>query len=390
MTQSGWTDAPLDARSAELKSLAIAVAGCDCGRVSTVAARLQSLDATLRDRVRERDMSGSVLLTHGGSTVFEGCYGPADRASGVPVTPRTRFGLASVTKMFTAVAVADLVNAGELRFEARVVDGVPAKRRPSTLLPEVTVHHLLCHTSGIADYCEEDEDSDAYLADYGALWDDRSSYRMLRPADFLPLFGDLPPYRPPGQRFQYSNAGYILLGLVIEEVTGQPYTEVVQERVLDRADMQASGFFRLDDALPDIAVGYLPRQSPDLPWRSNIYRIPVIGGADGGAFSSPADLDRFLRCYSDGTLLGPLTETVLAKHADAGDGFHEGYGVHLYPDGRYGHGGGDPGVEALVHRWPDEDLHLIVLCNTEGHAGEVRDLLVSAWFGRPPETAPSA
>jgi CubicO group peptidase (beta-lactamase class C family) len=74
---------------------------------------------------------------------------------------------------------------------------------------------------------------------------------MLRPADFLPLIGDRPPYRAPGDRWQYSNAGYVLLGLVIEEVSGRPYTEFVQERVFDRAQMSSSGFFRFDDARPD-------------------------------------------------------------------------------------------------------------------------------------------
>ena len=340
------------------------------------------LRETLLRWERERDLSGSMLLTRAGQPLFEGYYGFADRGASSPVTPRTRFGLASVTKMFTAVAVADLVASGRLEFETPVLDVLPADRRPSTLLPEVTVHHLLTHTSGIADYAEEDEDSAGYLDDYGDLWDNRPTYRMLRPADFLPLFGDLPPYRPPGREYQYSNAGFVVLGLVIEEVAERPYTEVVQERVFDRAGMAASGFFRLDEALPDVAVGYLPRESTDAPWRSNIYRIPVIGGADGGAFCTPSDLDRFLRRYGDGTLLGPVQDVVLAKHVDAGDGFYAGYGVLHYPDGRYGHGGGDPGVEVLVHRWPDADVHLAVLCNTEGGlAGEVRDLLIEAWRG---------
>ena len=337
------------------------------------------LDALLRSWVDERDFSGSVLMTQAGEVVFEGSYGLADRATSTPVTPATRFGLASVTKMFTAVAVVDLVSAGAVRVETPVVDVLPPGRRPATLLPEVTVHHLLCHTSGIADYCEEDEDSPAYLEDYGSLWERIPSYSIERPADFLPLFGDLPPYRRPGTQFQYCNAGYIVLGLIIEELSGRPFTDVVQERVFDRAGMTASGFLRLDEALPDVAVGYLPRSGADQPWRTNIYRIPVVGGADGGAFSTARDLDRFLHRYADGTLLGDQLDRVLAPHADAGDGFFEGYGVHLYPDGRYGHGGGDPGVTVIVNRWPDDDLNVVVLCNMEGMAVEVRDEVVDTW-----------
>jgi CubicO group peptidase (beta-lactamase class C family) len=347
------------------------------------AGAVASLDTQLGGWSVERALSGTVLMTQAGSTVFERCYGLADRAAGIPITPQTRFGLASVTKLFTAVAVADCVSAGLLRFDDAVADLLPPERRPATLRSDVTVHHLLIHTSGIADYAEEDEDSPGYLADYGTLWDERPSYRMQRPADFLPLFGDRPPYRPPGQKWQYSNAGYVLLGLVIEELSGQPYVDVVQERVFERTGMSSSGFFRLDEARPEVAIGYLPRPSPDAPWRSNIYRVPVIGGADGGAFSTTGDLDRFLHRISDGTLLGAMQDVVLAHHADAGEGFHSGYGFRHYPDGRYGHGGGDPGVEVLVQRFPHDDVNLIVLCNMEGIAGDVRDAVVEAWRGPP-------
>jgi len=337
-----------------------------------------ALAQRLDEWVRERDLSGVVLLTRRGETVFEHAGGYADRATGIPVTATTRFGLASLTKMFTAVAVVDLVEAGSLDFDSPVVEVLPAGRRPATLLPEVTVHHLLCHTSGIADYCEEDEESPAYVEDYGSLWVDRPSYSMERPIDFLPLFGDLAPYRPPGEQYQYSNAGYIVLGLLIEEVSGRRFTDVVQERVFARAGMDASGFFRLDEAVPDVAVGYLPRTGPEAPWRSNIYSVPVVGGADGGAHSTARDIDSFLHAYAGGTLLGESQDRVLAPHSDAGDGYFEGYGVHLYPDGRYGHGGGDPGVEVFANRWPDEDVNIVVLCNGEGLAGDVRNAVVDA------------
>ncbi len=340
-----------------------------------------ALTARLDGWAREQDLSGAFLVTQGGATWFEHCCGLADRASGTPVTPATRFGLASLTKMFTAVAIADLVSSGDVEFSTSVVDVLPPGLRPRALHPEVTVHHLLCHTSGIADYCEEDETSPAHVADYGSLWVERPSYSMLRPEDFLPLFADLAAYRPPGVRTQYSNAGYILLGLVIEQVTGRDYVEVVQERVLDRAGMAASGFFRLDEAVPHVAVGYLPRDGADAPWRSNIYSVPVLGGPDGGAFSTARDIDRFLQAYADGSLLGDLRDVLLTRHAESDDGFAEGYGVHLYPDGRYGHGGGDPGVSVLANRWPDEALNIVVLCNGEEGAGEVRDLLREAWLG---------
>ena len=339
---------------------------------------LDQLDSTFTQWARERDLSGAVLLSRAGTVLFEGYYGLADRAAAVPVSSRTRFGLASVTKMFTAVAVADLVAAGRLRFDERLMEILPAERRPSTLNPEVTIHHLLTHTSGIADYAEEDEDSPGYVEDYGALWRDRPCYRMLRPDDFLPMYGDLPPYRPPGQTWQYSNAGYVLLAAVIEEITAKPYVDVVQARVFDRAGMASSGFFRLDEPQPDVAVGYLPRASTDDPWCSNIYQIPVIGGGDGGAFSTAHDLDRFLGRLGDGSLLGGLRDVVLARQVETTDGFFMGYGVFHHPLGFIGHGGGDPGVDVFAHRDLESGVNLVVLCNVEGVAFDVRQGLFTA------------
>ncbi len=336
------------------------------------------LGVTLAKFARRRDFSGTAAITVAGHTVFQACYGLANRADGVPIRPGTRFGLASVTKMFTAVAVADLVATGRLEFDRPVVDVLPAPRRPATLRPDVTVAHLLSHTSGIADYFEE-EDEDA---DYARLWADRPTYAFRRPGDFLPLFGDLPPYRAPGQQFQYSNAGYIVLGLVIEEIAQQPYPDVVTRRVFERAGMADSGFFALDEVRPDVAVGYLAPDTPDGRWRSNVFALPIVGGADGGAFSTAADLDRFLRAYDDGTLVGPeVRDALLTPRTPVDPGLSMGYGVIIYAGGRtwrFGHGGGDPGVEVFVMRFPELDVNAVVLCNVEGCAGEVRDLLVEA------------
>ena len=342
-------------------------------------ARYDELDSALDTMAKERALSGIVLLTRAGETLFEECYGLADRAADLRITPHTRFALASVTKLFTTAAALDLVNAGRMSVDDPIVDLLPAERRPSTLRPDVTVHHLLTHTSGIADYAEEDDESPAYVEDYGSLWVDRPVYGMLRPDDFLPMYADLEPYRPPGETWQYSNAGFILLGAVIEQVADRPYIDVVQERVFDRAGMTASGFFRLDEAVPDVAVNYLPRTSPDAPSRTNIYQVPVIGGADGGAHSTARDLDRFLNELCEGDLLGPLRETALTPRLDVIEGYTQGYGALIYPDGRISHGGGDPGVSCLIHRWRDEDTNMVVLCNVEDIASHVRDAVVDAW-----------
>ena len=212
------------------------------------------------------------------------------------------------------------------------------------------------------------------------MWERLPSYSMERPADYLPLFADLPPYRHPGTQWQYCNAGYIVLGLVIEELTGRPYADVVQERVFDRAGMTDSGFFRLDE----VAAGHRRR----LP---AAHRARTSRGGRTSTASRWSAVPTAARSAPPTTSTGSCAPTptapcsgdhvdrVIAPHADAGDGFFEGYGVHLYPDGRYGHGGGDPGVAVIANRWPDDDVHIIVLCNVEEGAIAARNAVEAAW-----------
>ena len=339
-----------------------------------------STAAQLQDWSATRGWSGAVLLTQDGETLLESCAGEADRAAHVPVGPQTRFGLASVTKMFTAVAVVDQVATGRLTFDTRVVDVLPPERRPTTLLPRSRCTTCSATPPGSLTTSRRSRPTAPRRASTPTSG---SSARRTRCSDRPTSCPSSPTCRRtgrPGERYWYSNAGYVLLGLVLEEVSGSPYTELVQARVFDRAGMGESGFFRLDEPVPDLAVGYV--RLADGSWRTNHFSMPVIGGADGGAQSTCRDLDRFLTAYDDGSLLGDLRDVVVHPHADAGDGFFEGYGVHLYPDGRIGHGGGDPGVDVLVHRWPDEAANLVVLGNTEGLTSDVRDLVLASWRSR--------
>jgi D-alanyl-D-alanine carboxypeptidase len=328
--------------------------------------------------VSEQGFSGIVRVTQGEQVLLEFCGGLADRATGTAIHPGTRFELASLSKPFTAAAVLSCVRDGLVAVGDRVVDVLPAERRPRTLDPAVTVHHLLTHTSGIGDYAEEDEDTAHYVADYGSLWQDRPVYRMERPDDFLPLYTDLSPIFAPGAAFHYSNGGYVLLGAVLEEVTGAPFAAAVRDRVFGPAGMGDSAYLRSDEPDPDVAVGYLPRKG-DEPWRSNIFSVPVIGGGDGGGHSTAADVDRFLRAVSSGSLLGPeTTALMLEPHAAVGDGWHMGYGLFLGPGGSIGHGGGDPGVETGARYLRASDVARVVLCNVEGALDPAWDVLEEA------------
>ncbi len=317
-------------------------------------------------------------LADGASLDFGFSY--ADRANRIPNTIETRFAMASGCKGFTAAAIWLLIEAGQVELETPLSACVTS--RQFHFGDKVTVGQLLNHTSGIPDYFSEEVESD-----YGALWRERPSYSMKTTRDFLPLFETAPMKGRPGQGFLYNNAGFILLGLVAEELTGQDFRAFVAERIFDRCGMARSGYFALD-ALPEkCALGYL---SPDpADFHTNIYAVPAIGGADGGAFTTVEDMRRSWRTLLSGRLLKPETVARMIGQpvqvsAEWPDLFY-GYGVWLRqrPEGWVvSLEGGDPGValESLV--WVDHGIVLTVLSNVTDGAGEITNVLAELLTGR--------
>lgn len=283
---------------------------------------------TLTDAVRlqhEREpFSGVVSVRERGEVVFERAFGLAHRAERIPNTPATRFGIASGTKTLTAIAVAQLVDQGRLAFEARLADCVDVPL--PAFDPGVTLHHLLTHSAGIPDYFDE-----AVMDDYEALWRERPMYRFRTPSDFLPLFAHLPMKAAPGTTWAYNNAGYVLLGLAVERAAGMPFTAYVEQHVLRACGMTSSGFFPLDRLPGGTAHGYLPTGDGD--WRTNAYAVPIVGGADGGAFTTTNDLAALWDALLGGRLVGEATlARMLTPHwrtdPEHDDG-HYGYGLWI-------------------------------------------------------------
>ncbi|MCB7135588.1 serine hydrolase domain-containing protein [Cellulosimicrobium marinum] len=380
---------------------------------------LASLDTSLREAAARDAFSGVVRVEHHGREVFERAYGTASRRWGVPVRTTTRFDVASVTKLFTAVAVLQLVGEGRLGLDDRVHDHVDLG---GTAIPrEVTIRHLLTHTSGIADDADEEAGES-----YEALWVDRPSYSVTRTADFLPGFVHKEPNFSPGEGCRYCNVGFVLAGLALEAVTGSTYRDHVREHVFARAGMDRSGFFRMDEAEPDVAEGWEPvrargadgSRGPVTGWRQNIYSYPPVGSPDGGAHVTAADLTRFLGAVRDGVLLAPdLTRaffTPQVKHDDADTeetdekdaedvpraaSVHYGFGLEfeLYADGSVRSAykeGINTGSSAMLRHYPDgadasaPGTTVVVVCNAESDAWDPVMLLDSLVLGSRPVSTP--
>lgn len=325
---------------------------------------LQAIGACIERQIEPEPFSGVVYLTEEDRVLFARGYGHAIRAESIPNRPTTRFQMASGCKAFTGVAICQLIESGQLALETRLCDCVDVEFPHYD--PGITLWHLLTHSSGITSYFEEDVDDD-----YEALWKALPVYRVHRPRDFLPLFQDKPMKFAPGARFEYNDGGYILLGLVVESVIGGRFVDYVQENVLDRAGMVDSGYFPADQLPPHTAYAYI--RNPDGSWRTNVFAVPIVGGSDGGAYTTGPDMARFWRALAGYELLGQeMTDQLLAPQIETGQDApytHYGYGVWIEHVEGTTHKlfveGFDPGVALRSVVYSDRDLILTLIGNTE-------------------------
>ena len=348
----------------------------------------QAVDLILRDAAVRKEFSGTVQLSRGGSVLHEGSYGVSSRRWDVPVSLETRFDVASVTKLFTSVAVLQQVDAGTLELDSPI--GRFVELGGTRVDPGITLAQLLTHTSGIGDDADEEAGES-----YEALWVDRPTYSVTKTADFLPQFVHREPNFAPGAGCRYCNCGYVLAGLAVENVTGKSYRDYVREHVFAAAGMHDSGFFSMQEAVPNVAEGWDPVRDDSgavISWRQNIFSYPPVGSPDGGAHSTSADLVRFLNAVRAGRLLSAeSTAAFLApqvKHSDLDAGeLHYGYGLvfRLDADGQTGliyKDGINAGASALLGYYPGADVTLALVSNSEdgawGPLAEITALLQAA------------
>ncbi len=349
---------------------------------------IDELRAWFDEQTAAHDFSGVALVVRDGETLFSYAGGTAHRGHGVPITEATRFSIASIGKTITAAAAFRLIDRGVLAIDQPLVELLPEEVRPTALTPAHTLGHLLAHTSGLADYFDED-DEEGWDSWY-ASWEVIPTYRIRRPADLLPLFRDKPAVRPPGGAHEYNNAGFVLAGLAIEAVTGRPYADVVEEEVLRPLGMADSAFDALDHDPRRLAVGYLATDEPPDRWRSNIFGLTAVGMPDGGLISTAADLARLMQALVDGPLLSAEARIAMrTPQPPLLDGPEQyGYGLILgVEDGvvrTIGHGGGDPGVSSMVTHDLPATTTALTLCNQDRGAFTAAKRLAAAFgLGEP-------
>ncbi|HEX2076639.1 MAG TPA: serine hydrolase domain-containing protein [Longimicrobium sp.] len=326
------------------------------------------LEGVMREMVDAGYFSGSVAVWKDGAPVFEGAYGMADREAREPNTVRTRFSLASVGKVFTAVAALQLAQAGRLDLDAPVGRYVPSL--PRQVGERVTARQLLEHSSG--------------LGELGAGLDSAMALTRTVP-EMVRLLTDTTLAFPPGTSFTYSNRGYLVLGAVIEAASGSDYYQYVEDHVFRPAGMEDTGFFPHDSTVarravpytryPGLRAGFTP--GPALPSPA---RMDWRGGPAGGVHSTVRDLARFGDALLSGRLLSAESLAMMTR----GRPEHPwGYGVDLtgHP-GSFGHRGAEPGARAYVWIYPTSRTVVAVLSNDDAGAtlaGEYLRDIVAQW-----------
>jgi CubicO group peptidase (beta-lactamase class C family) len=314
----------------------------------TQAQALAALSDHAAERAAADEFAGAVLVARRGKVLLKDAWGRADRKAGVANTPATRFRIGSMNKMFTAVATLQLVEAHKLALDDPI--GQHLRRYPNKeVAAKVTVRHLLTHTGGTGDI-------------FGPEFDQhRLGLREHR--DYLKLYGSRGLNFEPGARFEYSNYGFVLLGALIEHVSGATYDDYVRDHIFRPAAMRSTGALPEAVEVPERAVGYL-RLSPASAWEPNTYTLPWRGTAAGGGYSTVGDLLRFAQALGSG---GLLSEATLAE-ATRPHQQQYGYGFDVQGQGRlasYGHGGGAPGMNGEMRVFPELGYVVVALSNLD-------------------------
>jgi D-alanyl-D-alanine carboxypeptidase len=315
----------------------------------TQAQALAALTANAAERARVDEFAGAVLVARHGKVLLQDAWGRADRKAGAVNTPATRFRIGSMNKMFTAVATLQLVEAHKLALDDPIGQHLPGYPNKE-VAAKVTLRHLLTHTGGTGDiFGPEFEDHRLQLREH---------------RDYLKLYGSRGLTHQPGARFEYSNYGFVLLGALIEQVSGMSYYDYVDDHVFHPAGMQSTGSLPESVEVPNRAVGYMRPSPSGGGWVPNTDTLPWRGTAAGGGYSTVGDLLRFAQALESGTL---ISEATLAE-ATRPHQQQYGYGFDVQGQGRlgsYGHGGGAPGMNGELRIFPELGYVVVSLSNLD-------------------------
>jgi CubicO group peptidase (beta-lactamase class C family) len=331
----------------------------------TEAEALALIEKRLNELIGTDEISGAVLIAKGATPIFQKAFGLASREYNVPNRLDTKFNLGSINKLFTQIAIGQLAEQGKLSLDDKLGKYLPDYPNREAA-EKVTIRHLLDMASGIGDF-------------FGPEFQDTPKDRLRTIKDFLPLFASKPLRFEPGTKQQYSNGGYIVLGAIVEKVSGQDYYEYVREHIFKPAGMQNSDWYEVDIPTPNLATGYTREgMEGKNARRSNVYMQPAKGSPAGGGYSTAEDLLKFALALRSGKLR--LADFKKPAAAAENQNSHTGNSA---PFPGIGFAGGSPGVNAFLIAGPGESAYtMIVLSNYDPPSGENLGKQIRDWLKR--------
>lgn len=297
--------------------------------------------------------SGAILLARNGEIVYKGAFGQANKDFNAPNRVDTKFNLGSMNKMFTAVAIAQLVEKGKISFDDPLSKFIPDFPNAEAA-KKIQIKHLLSHTAGLGGY-------------FGPRYDGMSRAKLRTVDDMLKLAreDEKDIAFEPGSRWRYSNTGMMVLGKVIEVASGQSYFDYVRENIHKPAGMINTDCYELDKVNRNLAVGY-DKQFGDagITWSNNIFAHVMRGGPQGGGYSTVEDLLRFDQALRQGKLISTAMFKTLASPKPELNSPDYGYGFGVDPaKGIVGHSGGFPGISSNLDIYTESGWTAIVMSN---------------------------
>jgi D-alanyl-D-alanine carboxypeptidase len=321
------------------------------------ASAIRAIRTDLARRASEDKFSGAALVARGGKVLLRQAHGLADRENQLPNKVDTRFRIASVNKMFTAVAVLRLALEGRIELDDTIGKWVPeVAGKP---MASATIHQLLTHTSGVGDIFGPE-----YI---------QQRLKLRTHADYIRLFAGQRPQLAPGTRHQYSNLGYLLLGRMIETASGKSYHQFVRDKVFGPAGMARTGMEPEEAQIDRSRIYEKPLGMHE--YVNAAYVLDYRATAAGHAYSTLDDLAKFIKALKSQRLLDEKhTRLMLTPHQKVWDGYSYGYGTMFntaeWTGNWTGHTGGYPGMDAQVWFSPDTDYLVVVLSNIDPPAAK--------------------
>lgn len=337
---------------------AATLAGVTAPEATSPAVPATAIDSAIRAYAKKHEFSGVILVERGGKTIYHRAFGIADRAFMVPVSLDTKFKIASITKSFTAALILQLQEQGKLDLHAPIRRYLPNYSGEGA--DQVTVHHLLNHTSGIENFDQVKSYQEAESKGISVYQLPHTSAQLLDQFSSGKLVHEV------GKTFDYNNADYIILGKIIESVTGKTYDEVLRQRILVPLGMSESGLLYQQEIVPKLAPTYMRVEDSKGP----INDMPVYPQnwfAAGAMYSTTADLRKFARALYGGRLINH--ESLNLMLTPALDEYGYGLWVRTFSRGKREHRvaqrpGQIMGANTLLLRYLDDDVTVIVLSNT--------------------------